>query len=63
MNKLYRSQNFQYNSKKDFYKCLYGKSKYLKDLERKKIESYNLLSNQKFEIINNFFISIILHKF
>ena len=51
MNKLYKSENFQFDSKKDFYKRLYGKSKYLKNLERKKIESYNLLSNQKFEII------------
>ena len=51
MKKLFKSQDFHFNSKKDFYRCLYGKSKYLKGLEKKKIESYNSLSNQKFEII------------
>ena len=51
MKKLYKSQDFQFKSKKDFYKCIYGKSKYLKDLEKKKKESYDLLTKQKFEII------------
>ena len=51
MKKLYKSQDFNLNSYKDLNKCLYGKSKYLKNLIKKKNESYNLITNQKYEIL------------
>ena len=51
MKQFYKSQDFKLEQNKDFYKLLYGKSKYLRNLVKKKNESYNLLSKQKIEII------------
>ena len=51
MKKLYKSQDFKLNSYKDLYKCLYGKSEYLKHLVKKRNESYNIITNQKYEIL------------
>lgn len=51
MKQLYKSQDFKLNSYKDLYKCLYGKSKYLKSLEKKKNESYNIVTDKKLEMI------------
>ena len=51
MKQFYKSQEFKLNPYKDLYNLLYGKSKYFQNLVQKKNESYNLLSQQKIEII------------
>ena len=51
MKKLYKSQDFKLNSYKDLYKCLYGKSEYLKHLVKKRNESYNIITKQKYELL------------
>ena len=53
MKKMHKSQDYFKFSKKDLYKILYSKSKYLKNLENKKNESYNLINNQKIEILKD----------
>ena len=53
MHKLYKSQEFFLTPFKDLHTLLYGKSKYLKNLVKRKNESYNKLTNTKIEIIKD----------
>ena len=53
MEKFYKSQDFFLTNLKELHNLLYGKSKYLKNLVKRKNESYNSLTNKKIEMIKD----------
>lgn len=53
MQKIFRQNDSNLFPYKDIHQLLYGKSKYFKNLEKKKNDSYNLINTQKIEIIKD----------